>query len=245
MDTTPIAETELPVKHGLSSTNATTLPPMRYLTVEMTPGDDGGFHPVGAALREEPGITREAIHHIELLADETVLVFAEGSGDSARYEAIMSDSPLVDEYLVSGDDRWMAVSQFDPSAVTRRLLELEGESDVVIETPIPINADGSLRITFVGSDSAFQDVFHRVEEELSLSFEIVETGSYDPDTDSLLRVLTTRQQEVLETAIDVGFYKAPREATQRDVAERIGIAPTTAGEHLRKIEARIFDALTR
>ncbi|NHX36504.1 MULTISPECIES: helix-turn-helix domain-containing protein [Halolamina] len=218
---------------------------MRYLSVEMTPGDDGGFHPVGAKLREEPAITREAIHHIELLADETVLVFAEGSGDSDRYEAIMSESSLVDEYLVSGVDRWMAVNQFEPSTETRRLLELERGSHVVIETPVPINADGSVRVTFVGSDSAFQDVFHRVDEELSLSFEIVETGSYDPDTDSLRRVLTTRQQEVLEAAVDVGFYNAPREATQRDVAERIGIAPTTAGEHLRKIEERVFDALTR
>lgn len=240
-----MAETGLPVKHGLSSTNAAILSSMRYLTVVMTPGDDVGFHPVGAALREEPEINREAIHHVELLPDETVLVFAEGSGNSARYEAIMSDSPFVDEYLVSGDDRWMAVSQFDPSPVTRRLLEFERESDIVIETPIQINADGSLRVTFVGSDPAFQGVFNRVDEELSLSFDVVATGSYDPETSTLMRVLTTRQQEVLAAAVDVGYYRAPREATHRDVAERIGIAPTTAGEHLRKIEARIFDALTR
>lgn len=218
---------------------------MRYLTVQITPAEDEGFHPVGTKLREEPSVTREAIHHIELLADETVLVFAEGSGDSDRYEAIMHNSPLVEEYLVSGEDRWMAVSQFEPSDMTRRLLEFERESDIVIETPIKINSDGSLKVTYVGSDSAFQSFFRRAGEELPLTYEVLETGSYDPDANKLLRVLTTRQQEVLEAAVTVGYYTAPHQVTQDDVADRVGIAPTTAGEHLRKIEERVFSTLIR
>jgi len=218
---------------------------MRYLTVNVAPSEDEEFHPVGRELREEPTITREAIHHVELLDDETVLLFAEGSGDAAQYESIMQDAPLVEEYLVSGEDRWMAVSQFEPTAVTRRVLELERESDVVIDTPITITADGSLRITYVGSDSAFRDFVRGVETELPLAFEVLETGSYDPDSNSLMRVLTTRQQEVLEAAVAAGYYDAPRRATHDDVAERVGIAPSTVGEHLRKIERRVFAALTR
>ncbi|SDE01597.1 helix-turn-helix domain-containing protein [Natrinema hispanicum] len=218
---------------------------MRYLTVKITPAEGEAFHPTAAALRDESAITREAIHHVELLADDTVLVFAEGSGDSGRYEAIMRDSSLVEEYLVSGEDRWMAVSQFQPSDVMRRFLEFERESDIVIETPITINSDGSVRVTYVGSDSAFQEALRRVDEELPLTYEVMETGSYDPDVNKLLRVLTTRQQEVLEAAVEVGYYSTPREATHKDVAERVGIAPTTAGEHLRKVEEQVFDALVR
>jgi len=218
---------------------------MRYLTVQITPVESEGFHPVEAKLREEPSITREAIHHIELLTDDTVLLFAEGSGDSDRYEAIMRDSPLVKEYLVSGEDRWLAVSQFEPSDVTRKLLEFERESDIVIETPIKINSDGSIDVTYLGSDSALQAVFRRAGEEIPLTYEVIETGSYDPDANKFLRVLTTRQQEVLQAAMAVGYYTAPRQATQDDVANRIGIAPTTAGEHLRKIEERVFGTLIR
>lgn len=218
---------------------------MRYLTVLVSRSGGGGLHPLETELRDERSITQEAIHHVELLDDDTVLLFAEGSGEKERYEAIMQDSPRVDEYLVSGQERWMAVSRFEATPATRRLVELEYESDLVIETPIRINGDGSLRMTYLGSDSALREAFRSVGEETDLTFEVVETGRYDPDRSSLLRVLTTRQQEVLEAAVETGYYSAPRQATQADVAERVGIAPTTAGEHLRKIERRVFDVLVR
>jgi predicted DNA binding protein len=48
---------------------------------------------------------------------------------------------------------------------------------------------------------------------------------------------------VLETAVDVGYYTNPREATHADIADELGIAATTVGEHLREIESRVFRPL--
>ncbi len=42
-------------------------------------------------------------------------------------------------------------------------------------------------------------------------------------------MLATRQQEVLEAAVEVGYYSVPRESTLDDVAAVVEIAPTTAG----------------
>ena len=42
-------------------------------------------------------------------------------------------------------------------------------------------------------------------------------------------------------ARDLGYYDLPREATHADVAERLGCAPGTASEHLRKAEAKLVD----
>ena len=218
---------------------------MRYLTILLHPAEGGTLHPLGEQLTQDPALTREAIHHVELLADGTVLLFAEGSGDAERYAEIMAESPYVVDHLVSGEDRWMAVSQFEPTDSTRRMLELGRESDVVIETPVPIEDDGSLRITHLGREADLQDVFRAIGEESAVAFEVVETGTYDPDEASLTRLLTVRQQEVLEAAVEVGYYSEPRQATHDDVAESVGIAPTTAGEHLRKIEERVFGALVR
>ncbi|NEU58805.1 helix-turn-helix domain-containing protein [Halorussus sp. MSC15.2] len=218
---------------------------MRYLTVLARPGEGGVFHPLGKRLSAEPAITREAIHRVELLDEETVLSFAEGSGDRHRYEEIMDESPSVTDYLVSGDDRWMAVSQFEPTDSTRRMLERQRESDVVVETPIRVEDDGSLCVTCLGSESDLRDLFREVTDDPALSFEVVETGDYDPDEGSFARLLTTRQQEVLEAAVEEGYYNTPRESTHEDVANAVGIAPTTAGEHLRKIEERVFGALVR
>ena len=216
---------------------------MRYLTVLVSPSDDGPFHPLGEQLTEDPSITREAIHHIELLSDGTVLLFAEGSGDRERYEKIMRESPFVADYLVAGEDRWMAVSQFEPTAVAKRALELQRESDVIIETPIDFTSDGSLRVTYLGTDEGFQRLFQDAVGEDAVEFEIIENGDYQPDESSLTRQLTTRQQEVLEAAVDVGYYSTPRQATHTEVAAVVGIAPTTAGEHLRKVEERIFNTI--
>lgn len=218
---------------------------MRYVTVRVDPTENGGIHPIGEQLTAEPSITREAIHSVELLDDGTILLFAEGSGDRDRYEEIAAASPNVVDVLVTGTEPWLAVSQFEPTAETRRLLELRRESNVSVELPIRIDDDGALRVTFLGSDADVQALYRTVEDGSTLSFDVVETGGYDPDDAALTRRLTGRQREVLEAAVELGYYRASREATLRDVGDAVGISASTAGEHLRKIEERVFSELVR
>jgi predicted DNA binding protein len=58
-------------------------------------------------------------------------------------------------------------------------------------------------------------------------------------------MFTSRQEEVLETAVDLGYFDVPRQAELKDVAEVVGITPTTASEHLRKAEQRVFTEIVR
>jgi hypothetical protein len=218
---------------------------MRYLTVELSPADGSGFHPLGERLSDEPSIQREAIHHVELLEDDTVLTLAEGSGDRERYEAIMAATPAVEEYMVSGETRWMAVSRFAPSDPVREILAWRRQSDVVVETPIRFRADGTQRLTLLGDEAAFQALFESAAALDGVGVEVVATGEYEPETERFTRSLTAQQEAVLSAAVEVGYYRAPREATQSEVAEAVGLAPSTVGTHLRKIEERVFDALAR
>ncbi|MDS0282632.1 helix-turn-helix domain-containing protein [Haloarcula onubensis] len=217
---------------------------MRYLTVRLVPTESGGFHPLGQQLSAESAVRREAIHHVELLDDGTVLTLAEGSGDRERYETIMAASPSVHRYMLSGEERWMAVSQFEPTEPVRRILAWQRRADVVVETPIRFGDGGSQTVTFLGDDSAFRAIFDAAETA-AFDLEVVQTGEYDPDARWFTRSLTNRQADVLAAAVDVGYYRAPREATQEDVAEAVGLAPSTVGTHLRKIEAKVFEALAR
>jgi len=218
---------------------------MRYLTVEAAPDGTAALHPLGTELRDEPSFTREAIHHVELLDDRSVLMLAEGSGDRARYAEIMRDSPYVEDFLVSGTDRWMAVSQFELSGPAKQIMLRADVPGVVVETPIHINADGSLRITYLGDESALQDLYSAIADDAPFQLDVLETGTYSPDQHSLTRILTPRQRDVLEAAVESGYYREPRRATHEDIAETVGIASTTVGEHLRKIEQRVFTALVR
>lgn len=218
---------------------------MRYLRVLLKPDGDGAFHPLGGELTNEPSIRRRAIHHIELLDDDTVLLFAEASGDRERYEQIMEDSPYVIDYLTAGEDRWMAVSQFEPTEVVRRALKLQRESLLVIDTPIQFTSDDFLEVTYIGTDKTFRKLSDYVDEVGSVSFDILDMGDYEGDKSSFSRMITSRQEEVLETAVELGYYSEPRQASLEDVGGAVGISPGTVGEHLRKVEARVFTEIVQ
>jgi hypothetical protein len=218
---------------------------MRYLTVVVKPGGDGAFHPLGRQLTDESAIERRAIHHVELLADDTVLLLAEASGSQERYRQIMEASADVLGYLIAGEDRWMAVSQFEPTDEVRRALTLQRESLLVVDTPIRFTDDDNLRVTYIGADETFQTLSEYVEEMDSMTVEVLEMGEYEADDSTFSRLLTSRQEEVLEAAVELGYYSEPRRASLEDVGEAVGIAPGTAGEHLRKVEQRVFREIVR
>jgi predicted DNA binding protein len=54
--------------------------------------------------------------------------------------------------------------------------------------------------------------------------------------------LSERQQETIETALDLGYYDTPRAATHDDIADELGLAPNTVSEHLQKGEATLVRA---
>lgn len=57
--------------------------------------------------------------------------------------------------------------------------------------------------------------------------------------DALARILTDRQQDVLETAHDEGFYEWPRQITGEQLGELFDITPATLQEHLRTAEQKM------
>jgi len=211
---------------------------MRYVTVRVTPRDDTAFHPLGRALSEADDITREAIHHVELLADGTGVMLAEARGNRERYESILAESEFALQYSVTGaEGRWYAYLQFEPNDTNRRMLEQRQTSAVAMEMPVEVYPDGTMEITFVGDEGAFTDA---VPPDDAYEIELVETGERPPKGDELFASLTQRQREVLETALELGYYENPREATQAEVADAVDATAGTVGEHLRKIEHRVF-----
>ncbi|WP_254545237.1 helix-turn-helix domain-containing protein [Halomarina pelagica] len=55
--------------------------------------------------------------------------------------------------------------------------------------------------------------------------------------------LTTRQREVIETALEAGYFRWPREVTSEELAADLGISRPTFLEHLRKAEATLLTQL--
>lgn len=77
--------------------------------------------------------------------------------------------------------------------------------------------------------------------------EYLVSGRTDTDEGEILPVdirrLTERQREVLETAYAMGYFEYPRGANATEVAEELGIRPSTFTEHLNAAQSKILDEL--
>lgn len=215
---------------------------MRHVTVVMYP-DPAVLHPVEQRLAEAPDLHRRAIHAYEELSDGTIAMLAEVAGNLDRYHDVAQSSPSVYEYAVSGEESGFCYSRVDPTPLLSDLLEQRREAEFVVEMPIEYTEDGGQRMTMVGREEDF--VGGPFDLPDGVDVELVSTGPYDPDAATPFTSLTDRQQRVLRAAVRAGYYENPRQATQEDVAEVVGVAPSTVGDHLRAIESRVFSQFVR
>ena len=217
---------------------------MRYVTLRVSPAEGEAFHPLGRALSVDDAVERGSIHRVEMLDDGSGLLLAEARGDVARYREILDESPHVHDFSIVEDDGWWySYTHFEPNDANQEMLELQYESELAMETPIEVEADGSFVLTLVGPMDAFAEA--TPEETDAYDIEVLETGEHHPELGDLFLSLTERQRDVLETATDLGYYENPRQATHADIAAEVDASPSTVGEHLRKIESRVFAHLVR
>jgi predicted DNA binding protein len=213
---------------------------MRYVTAVASP-DEEGFTRLDRRVNEID-LEYRATHRMELLADDTVAMFAEGRGDVAGLRRVLSESPDVFEFSVTGDDAgFFSYTRYAADDLTRMLMEGRRESSHLMDMPVEHTDDGGLRVTLIGTEAAFADVLF--EQPEGVRVEVERTGPYTPGPRHVVSRLTERQREVLRAAVDLGYYREPREATHAEIAAVTELSETTVGEHLRKIEATVFSSL--
>lgn len=139
----------------------------------------------------------------------------------------------------------MAVSQFEPTDEVQRALTLQQESFLVVDTPIRFTSEDHLKITYLGTEDTFRKLFDYADELDSMAVDILNMGEYEANESSLSRMITARQEEVLQAAVELGYYTEPRQASLEEIGDTVGISPGTVGEHLRKVEERVFSEIVR
>jgi predicted DNA binding protein len=214
---------------------------MRYVRTVIWPRE-GGLHPVDKALADEPNLTRELLHNISLLDDGTAITLLQLSGDAERAHEIAQEAEEVLDYQLSeGDDEILVYTYFVPTDTIVELLSLFREYELILDMPLEYTADGKLRVHIVGEEEVIREVIPQVPDGIGLDLEQI--TDYAPEEERLFGMLTERQQETLRAATEAGYYNVPREATHKDIAERLDRSDGTVGEHLRKIEAKVMEAI--
>lgn len=213
---------------------------MRYLTGVLRPVER--IHPVEKALAESSALTPIAIHQTKLLDDGTCITLLQVRGDFDCLHDLLSGQPSVLEYAFAGEQDGFVYLQTKAHGLGRFVLRLQAESNLIVEMPMSHTGDGGIRITLIGTDASFQRAVDSIPDEFDLDIESL--GEYHPDMRELFSTLTDRQKEILSTAIREGYYEYPRRASQRDIAQHFGIASGTVGQHLQRIEAKVFSKFT-
>lgn len=212
---------------------------MRSITFTITRPD--GFYPaVHELLVSESAPVRKSILHLNTLDDGTMVMLAHVHGNPDRTRRLIEQNPDVIDYSVSeeGDGTGlMYVHSHFPEPI-RGILRPLDEHEVFFES-IEYISEEEIRVTMIGeTNEVLQRALAAIPEEINISVERI--GVYSPGTSDLTGLLTDRQQEILDIAMELGYYENPRRATHGEIAERVGIDASTVSEHMRKIEARAF-----
>lgn len=155
--------------------------------------------------------------------------------ERAVRDALADDGNAVTWDVAAEDGIVHAYVQCRPSPELQRLRERFTADSLVVLLPVRFHADG-VELTVLGTRSDLSNAFDALPSRFGVS--TLEVGIYRNGI-GRGRTLTERQREVLETAYELGYYERPSETTHEGIADALGCAPSTVGEHLREAEHRL------
>ena len=88
--------------------------------------------------------------------------------------------------------------------------------------------DGKLEWTLLGSDTMVKSLMHELEEENVIG-EVVQVSKLEDEKE-----LTTRQENLLQIALEKGYFEFPKKITLRQLAKILDVSPATLTEILRR-----------
>lgn len=76
--------------------------------------------------------------------------------------------------------------------------------------------------------------------ELGIALDVRRVYSVSADQFDMEYGLTKKQREILVTALENGYFQVPRDCTQQELAEKLGIQSSAASETLRRATAELI-----
>ena len=211
---------------------------MRYASGVLVWKDEE-LHPLETAIEGSPAVRIETTHQIDRTGERFVEL-SEFSGDMATLERLLAAEASVHDFAVT-PETGLAYLEYEHSSSMTQLFAVLTAYSLVLVPPVEYTDDygeRGVRLTVVGTESAITRITANLPPEIELYPERV--GEYVPERGHLEDLLTDRQRDVFETAVELGYYEVPREATHEEIAAAVERAPATVSEQLQRIGANLL-----
>ena len=196
---------------------------------------EGFFQSIGRALADHAAVDPVALHSARLLTDGTGVLLYELEGDASAVRDILDSNERTTRFDVTQmRDCIAAYVHFIPTDTVERMLKLQEQHGLVIDSPMPIHDDGRMEVTIISPQENLSEAFAEIPDVVDSTVARVET--YRPIEGNYFETLSDRQREVLQLAYERGYYEQPRRATHEDLASELDCSKSNLGEILRRIE---------
>lgn len=101
-------------------------------------------------------------------------------------------------------------------------------------TSVSTRREGTIEWAVLGRESSIRELLKRLEKE-GVEFELVRTSSLKDE-----KAITARQEEILQIALERGYFDFPKGISLRKLASQLGISPATLSEILRRGQKKIL-----
>lgn len=166
-------------------------------------------------------------------ADDTGVGLVEiAAADVEPIVTAIDDHESVTSVTVLEAQPGQALVQFETTEPL--LIRSMSEAGIPLELPITIE-DGEVTVELAAPREKLSEL-GTLLENFGIQFDLLSI-TQSIDTQSLL---TDDQHELLEEAVERGYYDTPRTCTLTDLAETVGLAKSTTSEKLHRAEGKVL-----
>lgn len=166
----------------------------------------------------------------------TVYVESTSAGQSACLHAGDATEGIA-AVRATGPDTYCYQLEAEDGGLVREIAEHGGTVESITATA------KTMRVHARFPDTGSTDAILRALSDRYDGLSVAQTHELDDTThhtEQLFDELTDRQSEALRTAFQHGYFEWPRPSTGEEVAEAMGISPSTFTEHLRRAESTVL-----
>lgn len=188
---------------------------------------------------------------VDLWCNDHADLIRAGGQDASAVIAEIDEFAGVADRMSDGDEHLAVTEDCLASGLSDNIEQYLGRHDCLLLPPLRY-AEGERICRVLAFDGgALSDLYRdllddgqdvRVGSKRRIRSVSGDTPMLDPA--GLVPDFTARQRDVLQAAIERGYYEIPRETTTAEVARAVGVERRTAEDHLRRAERKLVATLS-